>query len=207
MIYNKTEKFQNILSNSSKSIETNSTGTPMKFINIHKDRNNIKDTSNLSSMIKNMNTSIQYIEKTYTKTKTKRNENNSNTSIEKGRNFYGLKEISALVQNIIKKCKKTTYKAISDMIIDDLNRNSSFKIIQDEKNIRRRIYDSLNVMKAMELFKKDKKTKNIIWNVTNKKDESSSKVSGLSLYESSEKGHNYDYYKVHDLSSDIVKLI
>jgi hypothetical protein len=75
---------------------------------------------------------------------------------------FGLKEISKNVKKIVKSLKKTTYKQISDIIINEINETHTD--CKDEKNIRRRIYDSLNVMKAMKLFKKDKHEKNILWN-------------------------------------------
>ncbi len=75
---------------------------------------------------------------------------------------FGLKEISKNVKNIVKTLKRTTYKEISDIIINEYNETLSNA--KDEKNIRRRIYDSLNVMKAMKLFKKDKYEKSILWN-------------------------------------------
>ena len=62
--------------------------------------------------------------------------------------------------DIIKQSGTTTYKAISDQIVNEINEKSS----KDEKNIRRRIYDSLNVMKSMKLFRRDKNSKNILWN-------------------------------------------
>ena len=73
---------------------------------------------------------------------------------------FGLKEISKRVMEIIKHNGQTTYREISDQIVNEINEKS----IKDEKNIRRRIYDSLNVMKSMKLFKKDKKDKTIRWN-------------------------------------------
>ena len=73
---------------------------------------------------------------------------------------FGLKEISKRVMEIIKQSGQTTYKAISDQIVNEINEKS----IKDEKNIRRRIYDSLNVMKSMNLFHRDKNSKTIMWN-------------------------------------------
>ena len=73
---------------------------------------------------------------------------------------FGLKEISKRVMEIIKQSGQTTYKAISDQIVNEINEKSA----KDEKNIRRRIYDSLNVMKSMKLFHRDKNSKNIMWN-------------------------------------------
>ena len=72
---------------------------------------------------------------------------------------FGLKEISKRVMEIIKQSGQTTYRKISDQIVNELNDKS----MKDEKNIRRRIYDSLNVMKSMKLFNKDKDTKTIMW--------------------------------------------
>ena len=72
---------------------------------------------------------------------------------------FGLKEISKRVMEIIKQSGQTTYRKISDQIVNELNEKS----MKDEKNIRRRIYDSLNVMKSMKLFNKDKNTKTIMW--------------------------------------------
>jgi len=74
---------------------------------------------------------------------------------------FGLKEISKNVLKIIKNLKSTTYKEISDLIIRDIN--FDLDASKDEKNIRRRIYDSLNVMKAINIFKKEKNQKNIIF--------------------------------------------
>ena len=73
---------------------------------------------------------------------------------------FGLKEISKKVMDIIKQNGKTTYKAISDQIVNDIQEKNE----KDEKNIRRRIYDSLNVMKSMKLFNRDKDSKTIMWN-------------------------------------------
>jgi hypothetical protein len=82
--------------------------------------------------------------------------------------YFGLKEISKKVKEIVKRYKKASYKQISDIIVNEINEKDT----KDEKNIRRRIYDSLNVMKAMNLFKKDTYNKCILWNGTNEVDES-----------------------------------
>ena len=75
-------------------------------------------------------------------------------------NTLGLKEISNKVKEIMKRKGQTTYKEISDEIVAEIKG----KGIKDEKNIRRRIYDALNVMKSINLFQKDKGTKKIMWN-------------------------------------------
>ena len=78
---------------------------------------------------------------------------------------FGLKEISNRVREIIKRVGTTSYKEISDEIVNEINEKNT----KEEKNIRRRIYDSLNVMKSMKLFRKDKETKKIVWNIFNEK--------------------------------------
>lgn len=79
---------------------------------------------------------------------------------------FGLKEISKRVMEIIKQSGQTTYKAISDQIVNEINEKGlkDEKQSKDGKNIRRRIYDSLNVMKSMKLFQRDQNTKTIKWN-------------------------------------------
>lgn len=68
----------------------------------------------------------------------------------------GLKDISKQVVSIIKSSGTTTYKAISDKIVEQT------KIVfeKDAKNIRRRIYDALNVLKAINVFKQNDKVIN-----------------------------------------------
>lgn len=70
----------------------------------------------------------------------------------------GLKEISNYVNEIIQRAEQTSYKEISDEIIDIIQA----KNYREEKNIRRRIYDSLNVMKSLKIFYIDKNTKKIV---------------------------------------------
>ena len=75
-------------------------------------------------------------------------------------NSYGLKEISNRVMDIIKENGQTTYKDISDQIVKEIKE----KNLREEKNLRRRIYDSLNVMRNLNLFYQDKQSKTIMWN-------------------------------------------
>lgn len=70
----------------------------------------------------------------------------------------GLKEISKMVLDILKQNNVTSYKYISDRIVRDCNIDE-----KEESNIRRRIYDALNVMSAMNIFRKDKKDKSIVY--------------------------------------------
>lgn len=75
----------------------------------------------------------------------------------------GLKEISSKVMQIVRRSNSTNYKEISDNIVNDLPNLTS----QDSKNIRRRIYDSLNVLKALDILIISDDNKSIVFNKTN----------------------------------------
>lgn len=108
---------------------------------------------------------------------------------------FGLKEISNRVREIIKRVGTTSYKEISDEIVNEINEKNT----KDEKNIRRRIYDSLNVMKSMKLFKKDKATKKIVWNFFNEK--TTNQINTLCDGESNEDGGMFD--KISKMKQEI----
>ena len=126
----------------------------------------ISNSTPISSSIKDEQNKIQSQNSEISESSSSQNEENSpknsNTKFksQSTRNTaFGLKEISKRVMEIIKQSGQTTYRKISDQIVSELNEKS----MKDEKNIRRRIYDSLNVMKSMKLFHKDKVTKTIMW--------------------------------------------
>ena len=108
---------------------------------------------------------------------------------------FGLKEISNRVREIIKRVGTTSYKEISDEIVNEINEKNT----KDEKNIRRRIYDSLNVMKSMKLFKKDKATKKIVWNFFNEK--TTNQINTFCDGESNEDGGMFD--KISKMKQEI----
>jgi hypothetical protein len=56
----------------------------------------------------------------------------------------GLKEIAKEVNDIIIEDETTDYKRISEKLVKKHNFNQ-----KDEKNIKRRVYDALNVIKAI----------------------------------------------------------
>ena len=112
-------------------------------------------------------------------------------------NILGLKEISNKVKEIMKRKGQTTYKEISDEIVSEIKG----KGIKDEKNIRRRIYDALNVMKSINLFQKEKGSKKIMWNYSEGKNY-------IVPFENNnifnKKNYDKDYYdKINDLNNDI----
>ena len=112
-------------------------------------------------------------------------------------NTLGLKEISNKVKEIMKRKGQTTCKEISDEIVSEIKG----KGIKDEKNIRRRIYDALNVMKSINLFQKEKGSKKIMWNYSEGKNY-------IVPFENNnifnKKNYDKDYYdKINDLNNDI----
>ena len=112
-------------------------------------------------------------------------------------NTLGLKEISNKVKEIMKRKGQTSYKEISDEIVSEIKG----KGIKDEKNIRRRIYDALNVMKSINLFQKEKGSKKIMWNYSEGKNY-------IVPFENNnifnKKNYDKDYYdKINDLNNDI----
>ena len=73
----------------------------------------------------------------------------------------GLKEIAFKVKHIVKMSQITKYKEIADKLVNNVDVRS----FQDSKNIRRRIYDALNVLKALGMFtNKNENPKSIFWN-------------------------------------------
>jgi hypothetical protein len=97
----------------------------------------------------------------------------------------------------MKRKGQTTYKEISDEIVSEIKG----KGIKDEKNIRRRIYDALNVMKSINLFQKEKGSKKIMWNYSEGKNY-------IVPFENNnifnKKNYDKDYYdKINDLNNDI----
>ena len=66
---------------------------------------------------------------------------------------YSLSEISKLVLDIIKKEKIKTINGITDCILKTLKPENDEKI---QKNIQRRVYDSINIMNAAGLLQKNK---------------------------------------------------
>ncbi|KAL7169926.1 hypothetical protein ACSBR2_034886 [Camellia fascicularis] len=73
----------------------------------------------------------------------------------------GLRQFSIIICKKVESKGKTTYSEVADEIIVEFtatNNNSAVSLDEfDEKNIRRRVYDALNVLMAMDIIIKDKK--------------------------------------------------
>lgn len=77
----------------------------------------------------------------------------------------GLRELSVIVCKKVETKGRTTYSEVADEIIAECATRSNISKFSldksDEKNIRRRVYDALNVFMALDIITKD--TKEIRW--------------------------------------------
>lgn len=70
----------------------------------------------------------------------------------------GLRHFSMKVCEKVKEKGSTTYNEVADELVAEEVQNQSFDSPNcDQKNIRRRVYDALNVLMAMNIISKDKK--------------------------------------------------
>jgi len=75
----------------------------------------------------------------------------------------GLKLLSVIVKDIVVEKVATTYKEVADIILKDtikfenLHLNSKLEIAKEEQNIKRRVYDALNVLIAAGVLIKEGK--------------------------------------------------
>jgi hypothetical protein len=67
----------------------------------------------------------------------------------------GLRHFSMRVCQKVQKKKTTTYNEVADELVIELSDPSLSNV--DQKNIRRRVYDALNVLMAMGMIAKEKK--------------------------------------------------
>jgi len=76
----------------------------------------------------------------------------------------GLRHFSIIVYNKVKEKGTTTYNEVADELVQKVlaERAEEMKGKDDEKNIRRRVYDALNVLSALNIISKEKK--DITWN-------------------------------------------
>ncbi|KAL3943418.1 MAG: hypothetical protein SGBAC_002500 [Bacillariaceae sp.] len=75
----------------------------------------------------------------------------------------GLRHFSIIVYNKVKEKGTTTYNEVADELVQKVlsERADEMKGKDDEKNIRRRVYDALNVLSALNIISKEKK--DITW--------------------------------------------
>ena len=73
-----------------------------------------------------------------------------------------LKSLSWHVKDLICTRLHTSYKEVADELIDKLGLNSAPIMSREERNVRRRVYDAINVLVAIKIIKKKGKTVNWI---------------------------------------------
>ncbi|XP_017868144.1 PREDICTED: transcription factor Dp isoform X2 [Drosophila arizonae] len=69
----------------------------------------------------------------------------------------GLRHFSMKVCEKVQEKGKTTYNEVADDLVAEEMKNNSYDNNCDQKNIRRRVYDALNVLMAINVISKDKK--------------------------------------------------
>lgn len=95
-------------------------------------------------------------------------ENSAENSEEKNENKVkwtgkGLKQLSVLVRDLVFEKKNLSYKEVAELILNDdskrktLNLTCGQKNNKEDLNIKRRVYDALNVLIAAEILQKDGK--------------------------------------------------
>jgi hypothetical protein len=71
----------------------------------------------------------------------------------------GLRSFSGQVCQKVRDKKTTTYNEVADELVKDFAMSElNEELKYDEKNIRRRVYDALNVLMALDIISKDKKS-------------------------------------------------
>ncbi|TPX37484.1 hypothetical protein SmJEL517_g00705 [Synchytrium microbalum] len=74
------------------------------------------------------------------------------------KNIKGLRHFSKMVADKVEAKGETTYNEVADeLVVDFTAQVAQYGGRFDQKNIRRRVYDALNVLMAMDIIEKDKK--------------------------------------------------
>lgn len=117
--------------------------------------------SNSSSVIKTSESYPKYTQSSSTSSKLK-SKAASHSAVQRKRKpekaGKGLRHFSMKVCEKVKEKGTTTYNEVADELVTEEIQNNSFDSANcDQKNIRRRVYDALNVLMAMQIISKDKK--------------------------------------------------
>ncbi|KAL0136371.1 transcription factor E2F/dimerization partner [Mucor lusitanicus] len=81
--------------------------------------------------------------------------NKKQPALDDGRNTKGLRLFSKQVCDKVAERGVTTYNEVADELAAEIQQKSTVPV--DQKNIRRRVYDALNVLMAMDIITKDRK--------------------------------------------------
>lgn len=77
--------------------------------------------------------------------------------------FIGLKNSSARVRDKLREKRVTNYKEVAEELVDEIGLTDArdAKSVSDAENLKRRVYDVLNVFEAVGLIEKDNKS--VVW--------------------------------------------
>jgi hypothetical protein len=79
-----------------------------------------------------------------------------------GKQGKGLRHFSMKVCEKVESKGTTTYNEVADELVEEMKHSQQEDgVVYDEKNIRRRVYDAINVLMALDVIAKEKKA--IIW--------------------------------------------
>jgi hypothetical protein len=73
------------------------------------------------------------------------------------RSARGLRALSLRVRDLVYSKQQTTYKEVSDELIADFYANDGLAEPSEDKNIKRRVYDALNVLLSSGVIQKEGK--------------------------------------------------
>ena len=83
------------------------------------------------------------------------------SEIETPRSIRGLKQLTQLVKQIICKHQPTSFKNVASKLIEELIITEGPDRVKEEKNVRRRVYDAINVLIASEVLERN--GRNVSW--------------------------------------------
>lgn len=77
------------------------------------------------------------------------------------RKARGLRHLTSLVKQLVSDHQPTSYKEVAVRLMQDLVQSKGSERVREEKNVRRRVYDAINVLIAAGVLDKDGKS--VIW--------------------------------------------
>lgn len=134
--------------------------------NLHPMKTNIKqevEKAHRYTQVNNHNSVVQTTSSSASKSKPHTSTHNTvQSSISRRRKTdkvgKGLRHFSMKVCEKVKEKGSTTYNEVADELVAEEVQNQTYDSANcDQKNIRRRVYDALNVLMAMNIISKDKK--------------------------------------------------
>ena len=77
------------------------------------------------------------------------------SELETPRSARGLKHLTSLVKQLVCKHQPTSFKNVAVKLIDELIVTDGPERMKEEKNVRRRVYDAINVLIAAEVLERN----------------------------------------------------